>query len=360
MKAPMARGSTVLRMLRSASARSTPAATFLARASMVKNLEHRVVVITGASSGLGRAAAIELARHKCRIVLAARRGAELEKTAELCRAAGGEAMVVPTDVTHADQVEALVEAALERWQRIDIWVNNAGVTLIGLLHQGSFVDLQRVIVTNLIGPIYASRALIPVFIRQRHGTMINVASILGKVGQPFASSYTISKFGLRGVTEALRVQLADYPDIHICTLLPYAIDTPHFETGGNVSGRAARPMQPVQSPERVARALVKLVRRPRRERHTPRYAAAGFVVHWLFPRTTERLLLHALQRFHLYGHEPDTVGGLYAPVDQPGSVHGTRHAETGRPAFALWVLRELGSILFGSRDQWPHSPTTRP
>jgi short-subunit dehydrogenase len=325
----------------------------------VVNLENRVVVITGASSGLGKAAAVEFAKLKSRLVLAARRTAELERTAELCRAAGGEAIVVPTDVTEADQVEAVVRTALQTWQRIDVWVNNAGVTMIGLLTQGPFVDHGRVLETNLLGPIHASRAVIPVFTEQRSGIMINVASILGKVGQPFAASYTISKFGLRGLSEVLRVQLADYPDIHVCTLLPYAIDTPHFESGANASGRAAHAMQPVQSPERVARALVRLARRPKRELHTPRYAAFGFVLRWLFPRTAERLLLHALQRFHLNEPAPNTSGALYAPLDQPGTVRGTRQAVIGRPAFAIWAVRELTSILAGSLNRWRHSPTTR-
>jgi short-subunit dehydrogenase len=323
------------------------------------SLRNRVVVITGASSGLGRAAAVELARDGCRIVLAARRVDELEHTASLCRAIGADVIVVPTDVTLVDQVEALVRATLERWQRIDVWINNAGVTMIGLLHQGSAADHQRVIETNLIAPIHTARAVIPLFLEQRSGTMINVASILGKVGQAFAPSYTISKFGLRGLTEALRVQVADCPDIHVCTLLPYAIDTPHFESGANASGRAAHAMQPVQSPERVARALIKLVRRPQRELHVPRYAALGFVVHWLFPRTTERLLLRALRRFHLHEKAPNTSGALYAPLPEPGAVRGTRQAVVSRPTFAIWVAREVTSILAGNLSRWRHSSTTR-
>jgi NAD(P)-dependent dehydrogenase (short-subunit alcohol dehydrogenase family) len=322
-------------------------------------LQNQVVVITGASSGLGRAASVELARLGCRVVLAARRVAELERTAALCRAAGGDTLVVPTDVTDPAQIQALVSAALQKWHRIDVWINNAGVTMVGLLQQGPVTDHERVIETNLMGPIHAARAIVPVFIEQRSGTMINVASILGKVGQAFVPSYTISKFGLRGLSETLRVQLADYPDIHVCTLLPYAIDTPHFESGANAYGRAARAMQPVQSPERVASAMVSLIQRPRRELHVPRYAAIGFVVHWLFPRTTERVLLHALRRFHLSEPEADTTGALYSPLPEPGSVRGTRQAAIGRPAFALWVLREVTSIVVGNLSRWGHSTTTR-
>lgn len=318
-------------------------------------LSNRVVVLTGASSGLGRAAALEFARQRCRLVLAARRVTELEQTASLCRQLGAETLVVQTDVTRPDQVDALVRAALQQWQRIDVWVNNAGVTLIGFLHQGRVEDHHRVIDTNLMGPIHAARAVIPIFIQQREGIMINVASILAKVGQPFVPSYTISKFALRGLSEALRVQLADYPDIHVCTLMPYAMDTPHFQSAANVLGRAATAMHPVQSPEYVARVLVELARHPRRERHVPRYAALGFVMRWMVPRTTERLLLHALQRFHIEEVQPETKGALYQPVNQPGSVHGNRRAMTGRPSFTAWVLRELASIVAGNVTRWRHS-----
>src|SRR5690606_17479042 len=143
-----------------------------------------------------------------------------------------------------DAVDALVERTLAAFERIDVWVNNAGVTLFAPLEGAPFEQHRRVIETNLFGPMYAARAVVPIFRRQGRGVMINVGSILGKVGQPFVPSYVISKFALRGLTEALRAELADAPDIHVCSLLPYAMDTPHFESGANRVGRAAHPMPP--------------------------------------------------------------------------------------------------------------------
>jgi short-subunit dehydrogenase len=278
------------------------------------------------------------------VVLAARRIEGLEESAEYCRAAGGDAHVVPTDVTKEGEVKALVEEALARWGQIDIWVNNAGTTLFAHIDQGAFDLHQEVLQTNLIGAMYAARFILPVFRHQGRGTLINVGSILSKVGQPFTPSYVISKFGLRGLSEALRAEVADEPTIHICTVLPYAVDTPHFQTGGNLIGREAHAMPPAQKPEKVAKAIVRLGKRPKRELHVPRYLAMGIVLHWMLPRTTERLLLHALTRFHFGAGEKATSGNLFVPPAEKGTVHGVRRPLISNPAFALWVIRDLAGM----------------
>lgn len=300
------------------------------------------MVLTGASSGIGRAAAVELGRQGASVVLAARREDALEETARLCREAGGRALIVPTDVTHEDAVIALAEAALAAHGRIDVWINNAGVTLYDRLADGPFEAHRRVIETNLFGAMHGARAVIPVFRRQHHGMLINVGSVLSQIGQAFVPSYTISKFGLHGVSEALRVELADEPDIHICTLLPYAVDTQHFETAANHLGRAPRAMPPTQSPEKVASALVALIKRPQRTRYVPRIAALGVALHALAPRTTERLLLAALERWHFdQRDQPDTEGNLYAPAAETAATHGDRPPQIGTAAFFAWLAARL-------------------
>jgi NAD(P)-dependent dehydrogenase (short-subunit alcohol dehydrogenase family) len=308
----------------------------------VRDLGGSVVVITGASSGLGREAAVQLAGRGCRVVLAARRPESLEETARLCREAGGQALVVVTDVTRQADVELLAEAAVAEWGRIDVWVNNAGVTMFSLLEEGPIEAHLRVIETNLIGPILAARAVIPIFRRQKHGILIDVGSIVSRIGQPFVPSYAISKFGLRGLTETLRIELADEPNIHVCSLLPYTMDTPHFEDGANETGWEPHGMAPVQSPEKVARALVGLIERPRRERYVPRHAVLGYAAHWMFPRTTERLILHVLERWHFAPvPEARSSGGLFCPVPTPGRVHGSRPPLIRAPALLVWAAVDL-------------------
>lgn len=313
---------------------------------MGRELSGAVVVITGASSGIGREAAVQLARAGCRVVVAARRAEDLSETARLCRDAGQEAMVVVTDVTIEDDVQRLAAAALERWGRIDVWINNAGVTLFAVLTQAPFEEHRRVIETNLFGAMLGARAAVPIFRAQRSGTLINVGSVLAEVGQAFVPSYSISKFALRGLSEVLRVELADEPDIHVCTLFPYAIDTPHFQSGANERGRRARPLPPVQSPEKVARAMVSLAASPRRELHVPRIAVLGLALHAMFPTTTERLLLRALKAWHFDEvAQGSTAGGLYQPVEvAEGEVHGERAPMLSTAQFAAWTVRELVRI----------------
>jgi NAD(P)-dependent dehydrogenase (short-subunit alcohol dehydrogenase family) len=308
----------------------------------MSELKDRVVVLTGASSGIGRQAALLFAERGAKLVLAARRELELERTARAARAARARILTVPTDVTDEQQVEALVQAALAEFGRVDVWINNAGVTLFALLEQAPFEEHRRVIETNLMGAMLGARAVIPVFRRQKRGVLINVGSILSKIGQPFVPSYTISKFGLHGLTEVLRTEFADEPDIHVCGLYPYAVDTQHFQAGANWFGFHARAMPPMQSPESVARAMVRLAEHPVRERYVPRIAVLGLALHRLMPRTVERLLLHALERWHFDPSEqPATQGNLHTPDDEPAAIRGERPAQTSTPKFTLWTLAEL-------------------
>ncbi|MES1184237.1 MAG: SDR family NAD(P)-dependent oxidoreductase [Myxococcales bacterium] len=307
-------------------------------------LTGKVVVLTGASSGLGRAAALELARRKARLVIASRRADSLEDTARLCRQAGAEVVSVVTDVTKEGDVAALANRAQQLTGDIDVWVNNAGVTVFGELATTPLEAHRRVLETNLWGAVHGARAVVPLFRRQGQGILINVGSILSKVGQPFVPSYVISKFALRGLSEALRAELADQPDIHVCTLLPYAIDTPHFQLGANLVGRKPYAMPPAQSPEHVALQLVSLAERPRRELHVPRIAALGLGLHALFPRLVENVIHDALGRWHFgAAQEINAQGNLWAASEEPPHVHGRRSPQLGLASLVGWVFGHYGA-----------------
>jgi len=332
----------------------------MAKAS--ERLDGKVIVITGASGGIGRAAAQQFARAGCRVVLAARRLPALQETAALCRERGGQAHVVPTDVTRDSDLQRLRDEALARWGRIDVWVNNAGTTYFARLDEGDLEKHRRVIDTNLIAPLVAARLILPVFRRQRSGTLINIGSVLSQIGQTFVPAYVVSKFGLRGLSEAVRADVADIPGVHVCTVLPYAVDTPHFEDAANDTGKRAHAMPPVQDPERVARAIIDIAARPRRQRYVPGYVAAGLVLHWRWPDLVERLLRHALRMFHLVGRQGATDGNLYAPVTTTGTVHGHRRPVIGKTLFAIWIAGEvvsMGAQWLHSRLAWPARHATR-
>jgi NAD(P)-dependent dehydrogenase (short-subunit alcohol dehydrogenase family) len=326
----------------------------------MSSLHDKVVVLTGASSGLGRAAALQFSRKGARVVLAARRRPALEETADACRRAGSRALVVQTDVTDEAAVQRLAQAALTLNGRVDVWINNAGITAFGSLEEVPFEVHRRVIETNVFGSMYGARAALPIFKRQRAGVLVNVGSILSQVGQPYVPAYVISKFAVRGLSEALRSSVADEPNIHVCSLLPFAIDTPHFEEGANYAGFGPHAMPPMQSPEKVAAALVQLVERPRRERRVPRIAGLGLALHALFPEAVEKAVLHLVREWHFdFVPRSPSPGSVFSPPQTGAHVHGRRPARIGLPGMLAWAaVHFLRLLADGGANQ--RRPSLRP
>ncbi|AVD91513.1 short-chain dehydrogenase [Pseudomonas sp. SWI36] len=236
-------------------------------------LRGKVVVITGASSGIGRAAAHAFACKGARLVLAARDEEALFDVLDECTDCGTDAIAITTDVTHSDQVQALaVQAADFGHGRIDIWVNNAGVGAVGNFEETPLEAHEQVIQTDLIGYLRGAYVALPFFKAQGSGILINTLSLGSWVAQPYAAAYSASKFGLRGLTEALRGELTEYPNIHVCDIYPAVMDTPGFRDGGNYTGHTLTPPGPVYDPEMVAKAMVACAISPRA--HTTVGAAA--------------------------------------------------------------------------------------
>jgi NAD(P)-dependent dehydrogenase (short-subunit alcohol dehydrogenase family) len=174
-------------------------------------LQGRVAIIIGASSGVGYETARRLAREGASVVAAARRRDRLESLVAEIAGEGGRAVAIPTDVTDSEQVERLVESAVNLFGRVDILVNSAGVThKIAPLEQFSNDDFRLVIETNLHGTFYAARAVIPHMKRQRSGTIVNIASRVGKIGIANIAPFCAAKFALDGLSQALGAELRPY------------------------------------------------------------------------------------------------------------------------------------------------------
>jgi short-subunit dehydrogenase len=222
-----------------------------------------VVVLTGASSGIGRATAWALAKERVRLVLAARDRYALDLVASECHQLGAPAEVVVTDVTDAQAVNALAQAAIERFGEIDVWINNVGVGAVGPFDIAPIEAHRRVIESNLIGHMNGAHAALRHFRQRRRGTLINMISLGGWWSTPYAAAYTASKFGLRGFGQSLRAELTDVPDIHVCDVYPALVDTPGVSHGANYTGRRLKPMPPLLDPRTVAAKIVSLLRDPR-------------------------------------------------------------------------------------------------
>jgi NAD(P)-dependent dehydrogenase (short-subunit alcohol dehydrogenase family) len=224
-----------------------------------------VVVITGASSGFGRAAALAFARAGASVSLAARGREALEDTAHACRQVGADALVVTADVGDAEAVDQLANRTVERFGRIDVWVNNAGVILYGRFEDCPAEDFERVVRTNVLGQVHGARAALRQFRKQGHGVLINMGSVWGRVSSPQVSAYVASKHAVRAFSECLREELRDEPDIEVATMLPQAADTPIFAHAGNYTGRQVCPIPPLVTAEEVADGILACVRDPKRE-----------------------------------------------------------------------------------------------
>lgn len=220
------------------------------------------VVITGASSGIGRETALAFAREGASLTLGARRGKQLAAVARQCEREGGRAQYLETDVTNALATKSLAQAAARCYGHLDLWVNNAGVGAVGRFTDIPIEAHDQVIRTNLIGYIHGAHAALPYFQAQHHGTLVNVVSFGAFVGTPFGTSYTASKWGLRGLGESLRAELQDEPDIHICDINPGFVDTPGVAHAGNYTGHRFNVTVP-DKPQEVADAIVRLAAKPR-------------------------------------------------------------------------------------------------
>jgi len=207
----------------------------------------QVVVITGASAGIGAALAREIGRRGGSLVLAARRRAELE---EVARSTGAPSAVVVADVTRREDVQALAKTALERFGHVDVWVNNAGRGISRSFMELTDEDVDAMVRVNVKSALYGMQTILPHFKERKRGHIVNVSTMLSRV--PFVSirsAYCAAKQALNSLGETLRVELAkDYPDVRVACVLPGVVSTDFGlnALGGGPDSRALPGAQPVE------------------------------------------------------------------------------------------------------------------
>lgn len=314
---------------------------------MRRSLDGRVVVLLGASSGIGRAAAMRFAREGSRVVVAARSKTALDMVVGDVARAGGEAIAVPCDAAHREEVEALARQAVETYGRIDVWVNAVGTATYGTFPNVPPEDFERVVRVNLLSHVWATYAALP-HLRESAGTLIGISSVLGVRAAPLLTSYSASKFALRGFYDALRQDLrVDGIPVAVTTILPSSVDTPFFVHARSFLAKQPQPIAPVYDPDVVAAAIVRAAKSPTREVVVGSAGVSLVALQRLAPALSDLLAkpLAAMQHDSRPNPGQDT---LYEPFDGAGAVRGgwrghVSHtsAYTAAVGQRPWVTRAL-------------------
>ena len=231
------------------------------------------------------------------------------------------------DVMDAAAVESLATEALNRWGHIDAWVNNAGVGVIGSFTEVPLEEHRRVIETNLMGYVHGAYTALKVFKHQGFGVLVNNASVCSRLVVPNLAAYTASKFAVRGLTHSLRQDLAvdGIKDIHVCQINPGLIDTPAFQHAGNFSGLPLKIRLPMTTAETVAKAIVRLIERPKREAFVGHFAGLGSLAYTLMPALTGAILVYMMKKLYFGTDQstPVTEGNLHRPLPVGADVNQT-------------------------------------
>ena len=285
-------------------------------------LHEQVMVITGASSGIGLVTARQAARYGARVVLAARNERDLQHAVDDIRRRGGRAVHVVADIADSAQVERIADAASREFGQIDTWVNNAAVSMYGRITELHLDDMRRQMDVNYWGHVYGSITAVR-HLRERGGALINVGSALSDRAVPLQATYCAAKHALKAFTDALRMELEEEGvPISVTLVKPASIDTPFFEKARTCLGVEPQPVPPVYTPEVVSEVILEAAQRPIRE-----LIAGGAGAKLSAARFAPRLADLYMERWTFDGQLTDErVDGrpdnLYTPVPYDGGDRG--------------------------------------
>ena len=252
---------------------------------MAIDLKDKVVLITGASSGVGEDAARLFAKEGCKVVVAARRIERLQNLASSIQDEGGEAIAVPMDVTNHDEINLMVKTAIDLYGQIDILFNNAGFGRLSWLENlDPDRDIETQIQVNLTGLIQTTRAVLPYMLQRNSGHIINMSSVAGWIAPSTYTIYSATKFGVRGFTDALRREVQPF-GVHVSGIYPGPAQTEFGQHTGNhpMKKSALRKYFRSMTSEYVAHCVIDLAKRPRRALIIPWYYRIALLGDWLIP-----------------------------------------------------------------------------
>ncbi|MET3930255.1 short-subunit dehydrogenase [Lysobacter sp. OAE881] len=288
-----------------------------------KPIERQVIVITGASSGIGLATALTAAEKGATVVMLARSEQTLAEIAEEIRASGGHALALTVDVGDADAVAEAVDRIVADFGRIDTWVNNAGVSIYGSLDEIGLEDARRLFDTNFWGVVHGSLAALP-HLRRENGALINVGSEVSEAVVPLQGMYTASKHAVKGFTDALRVEVenVDRSGMSVVLIQPTAVNTPFPEHARNYMSREPKLPDPQIDPAQVAAAIIEAAQSGGRDIKVGSMARLNVMASRLMPRVADRLSARQVDKQQLDEAPIRPQGTLYE-AGQAGRVHGS-------------------------------------
>ena len=298
---------------------------------MAKPLSEQVVVITGASQGIGRETALQLAARGASVVVTARNEEALTGLAGQIEQTGGRAEAVVADVAEYDQIARVGDRAIERFGRVDTWVNNAAVSIYATVEQLEPQEMERLVHVNLLGQMYGSKVAVALMKPRGGGTIVNVGSALSDRAIPLQSAYVASKHGIAGFSEALRLELMhERAGIDVVLILPSSTNTPLFGWARSKLGVQPMPVPPVYEPGVVAEAICHAAEHGGREIVVGGWGKLLTVGQWLSPSLLDRYMLQGGRAFEQQKtrRPDDRRDNLFEPSTGPGSTTGEFGADS--------------------------------
>ncbi|MFC4159405.1 SDR family oxidoreductase [Chitinimonas lacunae] len=293
---------------------------------MLKPIDEQVIVITGASSGIGLATAREAAQRGARLVLAARSEPALSDLVNEIEAQGGQAIYVVADVGVREQVVSIAIAAIARFGRIDTWINNAGVSIYGRLEEVEEQDSRRLFETNFWGVVHGSLVALP-YLRRQGGALINIGSEASEAAIPLQGMYVASKHAVKGFTDVLRVEVeqVDKAPVSITLIEPTAVDTPFPQHARNYMAHEPKLPSPQIEPKLVAEAILAAAVTPTRVDKVGVMATLNTAMAKFVPALGDRMAASRLKQQQYPERPRNPEGALYRACGGSGT-HGRRPA----------------------------------
>jgi NADP-dependent 3-hydroxy acid dehydrogenase YdfG len=318
-------------------------------AAVSDRLRDKVIVVTGASSGVGRAIARAAGAEGAKVALIARGIDGLEAAAREIDEAGGESLMLPLDLADARAVERAADHVVAEWGRIDVWVNDAMVSVFAPITETQPDEYRRVMEVNYLGTVHGTLAALRHMLARNSGIIVQIGSALAYRSIPLQSAYCASKAAVRGFTDSLRSELYHARSKVKVTMLQLpAVNTPQFEVVRNKLGKHGRPVPPIYQPEVIARAFLYAIERPSRELWIGWNTIKAILGQRIIPGILDRYLAKVAwdaQTTHLI--PPTRTDNLSAPLPGDRGARGSFDHEARSSSTELWLRTHRWAALLG-------------